>query len=79
MPWMMAIRGERLTVDLRPRLVGDEWDQLLDAVIAELPNLSRVRLVIPEEYDTETPRQLLDALVIILNQRGVDVERRYKG
>jgi hypothetical protein len=79
MPWMMAIRGERLTVDLRPRLVGDEWDQLLDAIIAELPNLSRVRLVIPEEYDTETPRQLLDALVIILNQRGVDVERRYKG
>jgi hypothetical protein len=78
MPWVMNIRRNRLSVDLRPGLVDDEWDQLLDAIIAELGSLERVQLVIPEEYDTGAPRQLLDALTRILSNRRVQVQLRRK-
>jgi hypothetical protein len=77
MPWIMAVRWKRLIVDLRPGVQGEEWDELLDAIVRELPIVSRVRLLIPQEYDSGEPRQLLDTLAIVLTKRGVDVEQRY--
>jgi hypothetical protein len=81
MSWVMTNRWKRLTVDLRPGVDGDEWDELMDAIIRELPNVSRVRLIIPEGWasDADERRPLIDTLAYVLTKRGVEVERRYRG
>jgi hypothetical protein len=74
----MTSRRKRLTADLTPGIHGDEWDELLDAIIGELPVITNVRLLIPSEYDTGEARQLLDTLTYVLAKRGVNVDRRHK-
>jgi hypothetical protein len=71
----MSTRWRRLIVDLRPGVDDEEWDQLLDTIIGELPALNRVRFLVPEDL-ARSQAPLLDALVHVLTVRGVDVERR---
>jgi hypothetical protein len=62
----------QLRVDLRPGVKGEEWDELLAAIVAELPNIDRVRFVMPELSASQ--RQLLDTLVQVLERRGLRVD-----
>lgn len=75
MPWIMSVRWRRqLRVDLRPGVQGEEWDELLAAIVGELPNVDRVRFLVPEMSASQ--QQLLDTLVQVLEKRGLTVERR---
>ncbi len=75
MPWHMSIdRPRELRVELRRGVEGEEWDELLDAIIQELPNVDRVSFVGPTLSTPE--RQLLDTLEQVLTMRGLEVERR---
>lgn len=75
MPWTMSVRWRRqLRVDLRPGVEGEEWDELLAAIVGELPKVDRVRFLVPEL--TRTQEQLLSTLVQVLEKRGLIVERR---
>jgi hypothetical protein len=67
----------RLEVDLRPGVDADEWDELLDAIIQELPNADRVQFTVPALTDSQ--ERLLEAMIHVLEGRGVTVERRNKG
>jgi hypothetical protein len=71
----MSLRWRRqLVVDLRPGIDGEEWDELLDAIVAELPNADRIRFLVPEL--TAVEQQLIATLVDVLQRRGVEVEQR---
>jgi hypothetical protein len=71
----MSIRWRRtLRVDLRPGVEGEEWDELLAAIVGELPNVDRVRFLVPDLSASQ--QQLLDTLVQVLEKRGLKVERR---
>ena len=71
----MSLRWRRqLVVDLRPGVDGEEWDELLDGIIAELPNADRVRFLVPEL--TAVEQRLLTTLVDVLQKRGIEVEQR---
>jgi hypothetical protein len=77
MPWIMDIRFRQLVVDLTPGLASEDWDELLDHIIQELPNVDRVLLLVPAEYEVGERGLLLDVLVQVLTRRAVNVERRY--
>ncbi len=71
----MSTRWRRqLRVDLRPGVQGEEWDELLAAIVGELPNVDRVRFLVPELSDSQ--EQLLTTLQRVLEKRGLTVERR---
>ena len=71
----MDIRWRRqLRVDLRPGVQGEEWDELLAAIVGELPNVDRVRFLVPQLSASQ--EQLLATLVQVLEKRGLKVERR---
>ncbi len=71
----MSTRWRRqLRVDLRPGVQGEEWDELLAAIVGELPNVDRVRFLVPELSDSQ--EQLLTTLERVLEKRGLTVERR---
>ena len=71
----MSTRWRRqLRVDLRPGVQGEEWDELLAAIVAELPHVDRVRFLVPELSDSQ--EQLLTTLEPVLEKRGLTVERR---
>jgi hypothetical protein len=61
-------------VDLRTGVQGSEWDELMDAILPELPHVDRVRFLVPEL--TGTQERLLEALAHVITGKGVDVERR---
>ena len=75
MPWIMSVRWRRqLRGDLRPGVQGEECDELLAAIVGELPNVDRVRFLVPEMSASQ--QQLVDTLVQVLVTRGLKVERR---
>jgi hypothetical protein len=71
----MSVRWHRtLRVDLRPGVEGEEWDELLAAIVGELPRVDRVRFLVRELSDSQA--RLLDTLVQVLEKRGLTVQRR---
>jgi hypothetical protein len=73
-PWVLSIVPHRsLQVDVRPGVDEAQWDELLDAIIRELPGVDRVRFRAPELTPGE--EELLNTLLIVLEKRGLDVER----
>jgi hypothetical protein len=79
MPWIMKVRDRHLEVDLAPGVRGREWEDLLDAIVAELSNVDRVLLLVPSGFDAGDQPVLLDGLTRALTARGMDVERRHVG
>jgi hypothetical protein len=73
-PWVLTIVPHRsLQVDVRPGVDELQWEELLDAIIRELPGVDRVRFRAPGLTPGE--EELLTALLIVLEKRGLDVER----
>jgi hypothetical protein len=77
MPWIMDIRFRQLIIDLTPGMEGEEWDEVLDHIVHELPNVDRVLFKVPVEYEVGERGLLLDTLVQVVTRRGADVGRRY--
>jgi hypothetical protein len=64
----------RLDVDLRPGVEGEEWDELLAAIVA-VPIVDRVWFLVPDDLSASQD-QLLTTLTLVLEKPGLAVERR---
>ena len=74
-PWVMSTLPDRsLQVDVHGTVDEAQWDALLDAIIEKLPDIDRVRFVAAELNPGE--EELLNALLMVLERRGLDVEWR---
>ena len=74
-PWAMSISTDRvLQVDLDSGVERTQWEELLDVIIEELPNVDRVRFIAPGLTPGE--EELLNTLLMVLERGDVDVEWR---
>jgi hypothetical protein len=74
-PWVMSISTDRvLQVDLDSGVERTQWEELLDAIIQELPDVDRVRFIAPGL--TQGEEELLNTLLMVLERGDVDVEWR---
>ena len=62
-------------VDLRSGAEDIGWNELLDSILADAPDVDRVQFLVSGL--TPSQEELLDSLVRILTIRGVNVERRH--
>jgi hypothetical protein len=74
-PWVMTTMPDRsLQVDVHGDVDEAQWDALLDAIIRRLRDIDRVRFVAAGLTPGE--EELLNALMMVLERRGLDVEWR---
>jgi hypothetical protein len=75
MNWIMSVDGRCLRVALGRGIRDEGWDRLMDGIVRQLSAVDRVTFLVPGGFEAGDQAGLLETLVGILTEQGVDVQR----